>query len=422
MRYRKVDEGLSKLRVGIVYGCLPADVAHLEVAGQEVELTMYHSDWAYPRWGTSAPNPPAGVTVRPFRPAIRTGRGHLTFYFPGLHRALVRDQPDVLHVVSEPWGLLATQAARWARSQPNAKLVIHGCDTIWHHGSSVKQRVRRLILPYVLGRTDAFVGENSLAVGVARDNGLPSGSSTARIHTNPRDSLLFRPPDPEQRESARAALGLAPGVLAVGLLGRLVPEKGVLVLLAAAEALLEAGFPIRVFVAGEGPLRDEVVRRASQGVIPLGKLPYPTGVLDLLWALDVLACPSIPTALWEDQGPRVLLEAMMCGCVPVGTRTGGIPEMLDGHGVLTDPEDVDGLIAALRAAAVLAGDESQRMKLSDWARATYSDRALGHRMVKLWRGLATQPPIRTAPGPRTGHSRPPTASRGLTTGEHRGRH
>lgn len=48
--------------------------------------------------------------------------------------------------------------------------------------------------------------------------------------------------------------------------------------------------------------------------------------------------------------PNTLCEAMLCGCVPVGTRVGGIPTAIDRFGFLVEYGDVDGLVHALEQA------------------------------------------------------------------------
>ena len=50
--------------------------------------------------------------------------------------------------------------------------------------------------------------------------------------------------------------------------------------------------------------------------------------------------------------PNSLCEAMLCGCVPVGTRVGGIPTAIGDAGYLVDYRDQQGLVAALRHALV----------------------------------------------------------------------
>lgn len=377
----------------VFLGGLSADARHLEVAADSVDLTIYCSQWLPPRV-TSSGRAPEGVVVRKFRPAIRSSRGPLTFVYRGLQRALDNDRPDVVHVVSEPWGLLSVQAAAWVRANPSARLVLHGCDTIWHHGSSAEQRVRRLLLHFTLPSTDAWAAESDKALALAGRNGLPEDSLRARIHTNPRDGKLFRPPDPGERARARDVLGIGQDQVAVGLLGRLVPEKGVRLFLDATDMLLWEGFPGRFLIGGDGPLRDEVRRRASPQLVALGRLAHPAGVLELFHALDVLVCPSLPTPSWEDQGPRSLLEAMMCGCIPVGTPTGAIQEMLGGHGVLAQSTHARAVADAITRAAALSSDWASRLQLSAQAHSLYSGEAVAGQLVELWNAVASRQPVR----------------------------
>lgn len=56
--------------------------------------------------------------------------------------------------------------------------------------------------------------------------------------------------------------------------------------------------------------------------------------------------------------PNSLCEAMLCGCVPVGTRVGGIPTAIGDGGYLVEPDDARGLTGAVRAA--LSAPESLR--------------------------------------------------------------
>lgn len=382
----------------MIGGAPPADVNHLEAAAREVDLFLYHSRWTTPNASTST-DVRQGVTLREFEPVVRSRRGHLAFVFRGLHRALDHDRRDVVHVVSEPWGLLSVQAAAWVRSRSGARLVLHGCDTIWHHDGRIERAGRPVLLTRTLPRTDAWVAESNKALELAERNGLPPTSLRARIHTNPRNGGLFRPPDNAERAAARATLGVPDDRITVGLIGRLVPAKGVRLLLDAAELLLSEGFPGYFVIAGDGPLRDELRARTSDRVVALGRIVHPMGVLTLLHALDVIACPSVTTPSWEDQGPRSLLEAMRCGCVPVGTPTGAIGEMLGTRGVLAESTSARSLADAIATAADRSADPAGRGEIAAQARDRYSGDAVAAQLVELWREVAarrTDGPARTA--------------------------
>lgn len=388
----------DQLRVVRLCGRLPVDPACLERAAESVDLRIYVSRWFPTLSGQPSTPAPDGVPLRQFSPVLRSGRGQLAFVYRGLHRALDRDQPDVIHVVSEPWGLLAAQAAAWVRRNPRARLVLHGCDTKWHHGNRLEKSARRALLRYTLPRIDAWLAENSKALELAAENGLPSRSIRQRIHTNPRNGDLFRVPHDAERERARRLLGISPGQPAIALLGRLVPEKGVIEFLDAAEMLLARGFPGQFMIAGDGPLYEEVRRRTTPQLRILGRLAHPDGVVQLFRALDVLACPSLCTPSWEEQGSRSLLEAMMSGCIPVGTATGAIPEMLGGHGVLTDTTTSAALADAIVSATERAANQRAREHLAGWAHSLYSADAVADQLVRLWHLVAAQ-------APATGHGR-----------------
>lgn len=375
-------------RVGMLFGGMPGDVDHLVAIGRELRLSVYHSTWVPPGSAMPSADPLVGVTTHPFQPAVRARRGHLAFYYPGLRRHLDRDRLDVLHVVSEPWGLLALQAAEWASAHPRVRLVLHGCDTIWHHGSTLKKLARRAAVAFVLRRVDAYAAENAAALRLARQNGLAPLSPVARIHTNPRSAATFAIPSAADRSVDRRHLGLADGEYGIGIIGRLVPQKGIHTFLDAARELVEAGFPAKFYVAGDGPLRGLIEQHNGSAVRYLGTLPHPAGVASFLSGLDVLVCPSLPMPNWEDQGPRVVLEAMMSGCIPVGSRSGGIPEMLGGHGLLTEPGDVHELAQAVRSAAAISQDPTRRADVARFARDGYSAEAVARQHLDLWTTVA----------------------------------
>lgn len=147
-----------------------------------------------------------------------------------------------------------------------------------------------------------------------------------------------------RRELASAGGGL------VTFLGRLVPYKGVRVLIEAAETL--KGDPLTFAVAGKGPLKEEleaeVDRRGLRDQVRfLGFVPDEK-VADLLSGSDLVVCPSISLA---ESTPIVLLEALACGTPIIGTRLGGSEETLpnDGiRGLLVPPRNSVALSTAIR--------------------------------------------------------------------------
>jgi glycosyltransferase involved in cell wall biosynthesis len=127
-------------------------------------------------------------------------------------------------------------------------------------------------------------------------------------------------------------------------LGRLIPVKGVETLIDALARLPG----VTLHVAGDGPLRGELVRRAA----PLeGRAIFHGWVRGdarrgLLARASVLAVPSLVLPGGRTEGlPVVVLEGMAAGCAVVASDVGGIGEIVrDGwNGLLVKPGDADAL-------------------------------------------------------------------------------
>jgi len=376
------------LRVVLIVGNFPGDGKPLLPLADRLDLIVYGTGRRQP-WLTYTPEPPAGCRTRSFEPILSTTRsGHLLWLYRGLWRALDADQPDVVHVVSEPWGMLSLQAAMWARRNPNAALVLHGCDRIWWHGSPAERLARRLLAQYALSRADGYAAESAKAVQLAVQGGLARGTPTSVIHTNPRDPDVFRPARASERLACRRQLGLPDRGLGIGFLGVFVPEKGPFVFFDALRqidrGLLESSW---VAVAGTGPMEREVAARAAEErAFFLGCLSYPHQVADFYRSIDVFVLPSFRTADKEEQGPRAIIEAMLSSCVVVGTNCGAIPEMVDGVGIVVRQKDPSDLARGIVKGIASATSTSERREARHKAIAVYSGEAVAGQLVELWHG------------------------------------
>jgi glycosyltransferase involved in cell wall biosynthesis len=148
---------------------------------------------------------------------------------------------------------------------------------------------------------------------------------------------------PEPRD-LRSEHGVKPEAILLGVAGNLRWVKGYDDLLGALRILKERKVPFHLLVAGEG---YEGVRGQGEGldITYLGPLP---DVLGFTPNLDCLVVPSRLDAL-----PRVAIEATVLGTPVIGTRVGGIPEILDGGraGVLVEANNPTDLANALEKAA-----------------------------------------------------------------------
>ncbi|MFO7166543.1 MAG: glycosyltransferase family 4 protein [Chloroflexota bacterium] len=184
---------------------------------------------------------------------------------------------------------------------------------------------------------------------------LSVGMPAARLWdiANGVDLEHFRPVTPDQRRALRSALGLPDGPLAI-YAGRLSPEKGVDVLLAAWPATLQQVPDARLLLVGSGAQQaalEEQARRlgVAERVIFAGGCD---DVAPFLQAADLFVLPSYSEGL-----PVALLEALACGLPCVATSTDGAAQVLqDGlTGRLVPPGDPAALARAL-AEALTAPD------------------------------------------------------------------
>ena len=103
---------------------------------------------------------------------------------------------------------------------------------------------------------------------------------------------------------------------------------------------------VKARIVGVGPMRPQLETLARE----LGLGPETLEFLNERGDMDLVyreADLMIMTSEWEGT-PNALLEAMACGVPVVATRVGGIPEILTaGRGLLTEPQDEDGMTAAV---------------------------------------------------------------------------
>jgi glycosyltransferase involved in cell wall biosynthesis len=143
-----------------------------------------------------------------------------------------------------------------------------------------------------------------------------------------------------------AAMRRASGKLRVLFVGRLIPVKGVSMMLDAVQRVRK-NVDIHLTIVGDGPLRrdieDEVKRRELSDVVHLtGNLPL-RDVAAHYREADLFCLPSV-----RESGGAVLLEAMACGVPVAAVAYGGPAEIVDEQvGRLLPANGPEALVQAL---------------------------------------------------------------------------
>jgi glycosyltransferase involved in cell wall biosynthesis len=173
----------------------------------------------------------------------------------------------------------------------------------------------------------------------------------------------------------------------VGVVGRLVPEKGVEVFLQAAVLVLAVVPHARFLVVGDGPMRADLEGRAANlGIADRVTFTgFRPDAPQIIAELDILAVPSR-----SDGSPLVVCEAMAAGIPVVASRVGGLPDLVaDGHtGLLVGPGQAEELARAMVSLLLdpVAADEFGRHAREVAATRTHAH--LVERMEAMYRYLA----------------------------------
>ena len=146
--------------------------------------------------------------------------------------------------------------------------------------------------------------------------------------------------------------------------GRLTPEKGIATLISAWNRLNGSALPLKV--AGDGPLRDEVIRHASPGCVEyVGALPR-AQVQSLMRKASFVVFPSV----CYENFPLSIVEAFAAGRPVVASRIGAMAEIIeDGRtGLHFRPGEADDLAAKIEWAL---GHTAEMARMGREARADY---------------------------------------------------
>jgi glycosyltransferase involved in cell wall biosynthesis len=201
------------------------------------------------------------------------------------------------------------------------------------------------------------------------------------------------------RDEARRQLGLDPDLFVSVTFARLVPDKGIDVLIQAIQLLPDELLRrSRVLIGGTGVelprLRRQMTDRVANVVRFLGHVQDPSTYYD---AADVLVAPSR-----HEPFGLVFLEAGHHALPSIGTRVGGIPEVVtDGEtGLLVEPEDPRQLAETI---LTLSRDARLRAKLGaagrERVRTSYTLDSMVSSYAALYGRTLRRPEVAAAPGP-----------------------
>jgi glycosyltransferase involved in cell wall biosynthesis len=330
-----------------------ADVAvlHLDRRHDARRIRVRRDDGELPTWRVSYPYRPTALSVAAhaaagvvgWRAVRRAGFDpqlvHAHFFLSALPAALL-PRP---FVVSEHWTIFLPE------------------------DPAMLSRPLLLGARLALGRARMVMPVSANLAGAMRAAGI---RAPFRVVPNAVDTSLFVP--------GRGGGGTR--LVSVGLLHR---QKGVDVLLQAFAVLRRRRPGTTLDLVGDGPERGTLEQLAQElgldDAVTFHGFRPKRAIAGLLGDCDLFVLASR-----FDNNPCVLVEAQAAGLPIVATRVGGVPEVVNGYGLLVDPGDVEALADRLDEALGNldgwdAGDVAER------ARERYSHSAVGRTLSSVYR-------------------------------------
>jgi len=268
-------------------------------------------------------------------PIAANGNFHL-FFFPQLPKILDDCQPDLLHVEEEAYNL-ATFLAVWHARRRRIPSVFF----TWQNIARRYPLPFRLMERYVYRNVGCAIAGTRSAERVLRGKGY-----RGVVRVIPQfgvDPTVFSPA-PEHPESS----GADGGVITIGFAGRLVPEKGVEVLV---DACARLDRPYRLVILGNGPalpsIRARIRQYGIEDLVDIRNAIDSREMPQFLRSLDVLVLPSLTRPNWAEQFGRVLIEAMACGTPIIGSSCGEIPDVVGDAGLIVPEGNASAIAEAV---------------------------------------------------------------------------
>lgn len=215
---------------------------------------------------------------------------------------------------------------------------------------------------------------------IFEQNDIPS-HKLAHI-PNGVDVEKFAGVDPSACDRVRLKFGLDDRTV-IFFAGTIMPRKGVIELIQAANQVIQAGHDdIRFVLAGEKDLDKSYVERIkslindsgiNENIVFTGYLNDPD-LLPMYKLSDIFVLPS-----YEEGFGMVVSEAMAAGTPPIASRINGVKQQVDDGttGILVDPGSPEQLAEALNKLldnpekrSSMSGQSQQRAEIFGWERIT----------------------------------------------------
>ncbi len=251
----------------------------------------------------------------------------------GLREAVGQAHADCVHAVGYKSVFHCALLARYSEAVPWVS-TIHG----WLERRNLKEKLYKFIEVQSLKRANKVVVLSNYYYDNLARLGLPEN----KLALIPSGIQI----DHWMEQTAAERNQLAGKTICIGILGRLSEEKNHRMFLRVAGKLVAQNLPVRFLIAGNGPLKSELVEQIrASGLQDHVSMP---GIM--VREEFFLQCDILTSCSHIENLPYSMMEAMACGVPVVTTAVGGVPDLVvEGEtGWLTARDDDAGMAAKLR--------------------------------------------------------------------------
>ncbi len=240
-------------------------------------------------------------------------------------QTLKKIRPDLIHVEQGAGALSYFQAIISAKLAGIKPKFCFFTWVNWHHTSPGRLRMLwQWVERFNLKNSHGAVAGNHDAQKILVQQGLKN--PVVVLPQLGINTSIFRPAQHEN---------LHPSIMYVG---RIVEEKGVLLLFKAFVKLHKVFPQWKLLFIGSGPLEKKLIDLTiTAGMLDCIEFKPPVAhatIATLLQQASILVLPSYDTAEWREQFGHVLIEAMACKVPVLGSSAGEIPHVIGTAGLI----------------------------------------------------------------------------------------
>lgn len=251
-----------------------------------------------------------------------------------IYEAIEKEEPDIIHTHMERaefFGFFVKDVPRIHTHHYFSRLV---------DSKGITDKIRRYIHKFMSVRYDRYIMVSEALTSFYKNEQRLTETQTMTIYNGVNIEAL-------QKGHSKIYFDfIDPDDFVIGFVGRLSPEKGCDILLKAVSKINDSCPSFHTLIVGEGPERSRLDRLVNDCNLAakVHFLGFRKDVPSIYQTINVLVMPSHTEGL-----PMAAIEALSCGVPVVGSRVGGLPEIVkDGYtGFLFDRGDVDALTQIL---------------------------------------------------------------------------